>query len=499
MTSTIAGRGAPLTLTGHPLQGAGAWALAVMAGRSTPQEVSAADLEVLLHRILHDACTAGAATTKHGPAYDWWRVLFALYPNSKVTHNGRPRDAARLRDALLPQFAPDSTAAAFPCHFCGAPASVLWAKSMLPLFDTNKALNSLPQAGTRGGPRGWPVCRPCRIAVWALPYGAWVTPATTTVLSSSQPHIERHFAARNAERANQIMDRGFEALPRGGPHVLALSGPHEARMTGTAGMTLYRFRNDNQEPDLRVSQARQGVPRFLVTVHGNRRLRQAWRLLEIALEAPRRPGQDEDPAYGPEEAARLVFEKEEGNAWSLLPELHRLLWETERWTREERSQLTHLATVHTRLVHGLQPKSTGLATMVADWIEHGPRRHQTTLRSLRDQRQRQRLQDFKATAHSSYRLGDLLYHVMFDLKLAGRPITIERDALRPLLQQAPGGAGRVAWYARLLLAIEVLGVLAQRDVGLSEPERGPHERELRARLLETPILQPEDETAPRHW
>lgn len=61
MTITTEECETPLRLSEHPLQKAGAWALAVMAGRATPQDVNAADLEVLWRRRSFDQRTRQAA------------------------------------------------------------------------------------------------------------------------------------------------------------------------------------------------------------------------------------------------------------------------------------------------------------------------------------------------------------------------------------------------------------------------------------------------------
>ena len=168
----------PLSATSHPLQRAGAWAVAVLGSRETPREVTEPDLEVVASRLVADVSTAAVAA-KGTAAYDWWKVLFALYPNSKATHSKRPREKAALREALAELFVTDDLQKpAHPCTFCGTRAAAVWAKSTLPMFDTNKALNTLPP-----GIAGWPVCRGCRVSAWALPYGAWVTAGSATVLS----------------------------------------------------------------------------------------------------------------------------------------------------------------------------------------------------------------------------------------------------------------------------------------------------------------------------
>lgn len=458
-----------LTATGHPLQRAGAWAVAVIAGKKRPEHVTSEDLDGVACSVLTDVvhCAVAAKTDK---AYDWWKVLFALYPNSKATHAGRSRDKALLSEALGPMFASGGDAETpAPCTFCGAPASVLWAKSMLPLFDTNKALNSLPP-----GLRGWPVCRGCRVAMWALPYGAWVTAGSATVLSCETPAAEYEFAARNVRRARRIAQVGFSGLGASArPELVALRALRAVE-GGMSGTTLWSFKNDNQEPWLRVSRTRRAVPRFLATVDGNKSLRRGWRLLELALTQRDRDGRVSVEGVG--EAARLVFEAEDGRSRSLVSQVHRLLWDTDRWTGGDRAALTRLAFRYEKEVHGMEPDLKGVAILIADWIEHG------------SGSPRGRLAEYRNAGLSGYRLGQLLYQAGYRLKLDGRKVEVDPAAWQPLL-----GKQFRAWEHRMLLGAEVLRVLGERGVEVAEPPDDPRERERVEALLEQPVLVADDE------
>ncbi|MFD4660853.1 hypothetical protein ACFWP2_35150 [Kitasatospora sp. NPDC058444] len=96
-----------LLATGHPLQRAGAWAAVVIAERDDPRRVSAADLDSV-SSVLVDDVLAAATAPKDSSRYDWWKVLFALYPNSKATHSKRPSDPNVLRPDIERFFARDS-------------------------------------------------------------------------------------------------------------------------------------------------------------------------------------------------------------------------------------------------------------------------------------------------------------------------------------------------------------------------------------------------------
>ncbi|ANW20161.1 hypothetical protein [Streptomyces clavuligerus] len=455
---------APLALTGHPLQRAGAWAVTVMAGRKHPEEVSADDLNQVMETVLTDAAGAGAAA-KTDSSYDWWKVLFALYPNAKVTHAGRPRDAAALRGALTPMFAPDGTGPGqLPCTFCGTPATAVWAKSMLPLFDSNTALNTLPP-----GVPGWPVCRGCRIAMWALPYGSWVTAGSATVLSCETTAAEREFALRNVRRAQRIVHAGFEGSAAGVRPELVTLRALRAVGSELSATTLWSFKNDNQEPWLRVTRTRRAVPRFLAAVEGNAALRRGWRLLELAL--TQRDTDGRVTAQGSVEAARLLFEPEDGRGRYLPSQLHQLLSDTERWPLRDRTALTRLALHYEKEVYGMAPDLEGVATLIVDWIEHG------------SGSPRGRLAEYKSAGLSDYRLGLLLHQACFRLSFDGRRPVTGPDDWRPFLEKRPR-----AWEHRMLLTAEVFRLLHQRGIAVGDPPEDPKEREQVERQVNQPLL-----------
>ncbi|SFD70296.1 CRISPR-associated protein Cst1 [Streptomyces aidingensis] len=465
----VAGTAAPLILTSHPLQRAGAWAVAVMASRPSPQEVSTDDLDGVASRLVEDV-TAAAVAAKETAAYDWWKVLFALYPNSKATHSKRPRDRAALRESMAELFAADPAGAVTrPCTFCGMPASAVWTKSNLPMFDTNKALNTLPP-----GVPGWPVCRGCRICAWALPYAAWVTAGSATVLTCERDEAEASFARRNVLRARRVMQLGFDGLPVGARAELVAARALRALPPRLpAGTTLWSFKNDNQEPWLRVTRTRRAVPVFLAAVTGSAELRRGWRLLERSLTYRDRSGQV--TVSGPDEAARLLFEAEDGRSRSLLMQLHRLLSSEDRsWRAVDRASLTRLAFTYAKDVLGMTTDLEPVAELIADWIEHG------------SGSPRGRLAEYRAVALSDYKLGALLLQAQYRLTMDGRRVAAGPQHWKPLIEQRPRG-----WEQRMLLGATVFRLLQERGVAIAaeSAERSEDERDdSLADLLEQPPL-----------
>ncbi|WP_461013710.1 type I-B CRISPR-associated protein Cas7/Cst2/DevR [Streptomyces daliensis] len=446
--SAPAVEGGPLAATGHPLQRAGAWAVAVLAGREHPREVSSGDLDAVAGQLVREISLAAVAG-KESAAYEWWKVLFALFPNSKATHSKRSGDRTVLEPQIEAMFAPDDGTGALPerpCTYCGAPSSVVWTKSTLAMFDTNKALNTLPP-----GVPGWPVCRGCRIAAWALPYGAWVTAGSATVLSCEEEAVERAFAERNVRRARRIALAGFGALrPGGRAERVVLAALRAQRVESPAASTLWSFKNDNQEPWLRVTRARRAVPLFLATVDGNEPLRRGWHILEAAL--TRRDQEGAVIASGADETARLLFEAEDGRSRTLLFQLHQLLQDPKRaWSLSQREALTRLAFDYAERVLGMEPDLEAVAVLVADWIEHG------------SGSPRGRLAEYRNVVLSDYGLGQLLIRAHFRLTLDGRPVATGPEGWKPLIARRPR-----AWESRMLLAARVLQLLQERGVVVGE-------------------------------
>ncbi|MFI0897221.1 hypothetical protein [Streptomyces sp. NPDC020983] len=461
-----------LVATSHPLQRAGAWATAVMAGRGRPADVTADDLDAVASRLVDDICEAATAP-KDKPAYDWWKVLFALYPNSKATHSKRPSDRDVLRPDIENLFAPDaSEAPCHPCTFCGADAGAVWAKSNLPLFDTSKALNTLPP-----GVRGWPVCRGCRIAMWALPYGSWVTAGSATVLSCEKDMAELEFARRNVQRARRIMHAGFSGLAAGArAELVAVTALRDAAASELCATTLWAFKNDNQEPWLRVTRTRRAVSVFLATVDGNASLRRGWNVLRRAL--TRYDAEGGVTAGGAGEAARLLFEAEDGRSRSLLLQLHYLLRETDdSWHLGDRDALTRLAYTYAEEVYGMTTDLEPVAVLLAEWIARGSS-------------PRGRLAEYKKAALSDYNLGQLLMQASVRLQMddTGTPVA-GPEYWAPLIGRRPR-----AWEQRMLLFARVLVLLQQRGVAVGAKVADPEqERQIEAELDRPPFDENHDQ------
>ncbi|MGD9482797.1 hypothetical protein WDH52_05965 [Streptomyces sp. TRM70308] len=118
---------------------------------------------------------------------------------------------------------------------------------------------------------------------------------------------------------------------------------------------------------------------------------------------------------------------------------------------------------------------TPVATVIADWIEHG------------SGSPRGRLAQYRAVALSDYKLGALLTQAHFRLTLDGRPARAEPKHWEPLIERRPRG-----WEQRMLLAAHVLQLLQERGVAVNV-QAPDDEEDHTERLLDQPLFGSEDD------
>ncbi|GLW64294.1 hypothetical protein Arub01_25380 [Actinomadura rubrobrunea] len=434
-----------LRLSGHPVQHCGVWTVTLMAGRERPEAVTPADLDAVAGRVVDDVVTAATADNTSA-AYDWWKVLFALYPNSKPTHATRSRDRAVLLPQVKALFDADEPGARpLPCTFCESPCGTLWSKSELPLFESARALNVLPP-----GTAGWPVCRGCRVALWALPYGAWVTQGSATVLTCDDENIERRYAATNLRRADRIRQLGFEGLPAdAGPEAVALEALREHAGDVGGAATLWTFKNDNQDPWLRVASTRLGVVRFLRAMRADPQCDHGWTKLQSALgRAQRGRAKAVDGATA---AARLLFDRENEDGERLPQRLVELARDPDKIPRRTLLAWRALCRLYLEVMCDMDAgRLKPVATLLADWIAK--------------ESTRGRFNEFRHAVDRSYDLYRLLKEASSRLALDGRPQEPINELFPLLFAEGPQG-----WRTRGQLYFDVMAELIVRDVPIGEP------------------------------
>jgi CRISPR-associated protein Cst1 len=440
--STVAAR---LVLTGHPLQRCGARAVAELARVSAAEDVTSDALDAVAD-TLNRAVVRAAAAANDAVAYDWWKVLFALYPNSPATHSKRNRDPGELRMVIGQLFAADREGTdASPCAFCGQPAAAVWGKDKLPMFDSLKAVNTLPPMLP-----GWPVCRACRIAMWALPYGAWVTAGSATVLSCPNDEVEGRFVRKNVERARRIQMLGFSSLPaHASPETVTLGALREHGGRAAVGTTLWMFKNDNQDAWLRVTSTRGGIPAFLRAMYADPDCRTGWGALQGVLTERDKDGGIK--TSGVAVAARTLFDPADrpgGLAGDRLQrELLRLARDVDKRTGRTLTMWRALCRLYLEVIHQMDAGQVKPAReLITAWIMQEPNA-------------RGRFNEYVGAAGRAFELQKLMIRATARLMLDGRqPADI--TAVAPALFAADGNG----WRLRGLLFFDVMAELVNQGV-----------------------------------
>jgi CRISPR-associated protein Cst1 len=443
---------ARLVLTGHPLQRCGARAVAELAKAGDAEDVTPDALDAVADTLTR-AVVRAASAANDAVAYDWWKVLFALYPNSPATHSKRNRDPGELGKAIGQLFAAEQAGASgSPCALCGQPASTVWGKDKLPMFDSLKAVNTLPP-----GMAGWPVCRACRIAMWALPYGAWVTAGSATVLSCPQDEVERRFVRKNVERARRIQMLGFTSLSAdASPETVTLGALRAHGGRAAVGTTLWVFKNDNQEAWLRVTSTRGGVPAFLRALFAAPGCRAGWGALQGALTERDKDGGIK--SSGVAAAARTLFDPADrpGSPAGdrLQRELLRLSKDIDKRSGRTLAAWRALCRLYLEVIHQMDVGQVKPAReLITAWITQEPN-------------PRGRFNEYVGASGRAFELQRLMMRASARLMLDGRP-PADLTAVAPALFAADGNG----WRLRGLLFFDVVAELVNQGVQIGRTAR----------------------------
>jgi CRISPR-associated protein Cst1 len=286
--------------------------------------------------------------------------------------------------------------------------------------------------------------------MWALPYGAWVTAGSATVLSCPQDDIERRFVQNNVQRARRIQMLGFTGLPASAsPETVTLKALREYGRGAAAGTSLWMFKNDNQEAWLRVTSTRSGIPAFLRAMFAFPDCHAGWRALERVLTE-----RDKDGAVktsGIAVAAKTLFDPADrpGNLAGdrLQRELLRLSKDIGKRTGRTLSNWRALSALYLEVIHQMDTEQLKPAReLITDWITHGPN-------------PRGRYNEYVGVYGKAFDLQKVMVRAANRLILDGRE-PADVSALTPAL--FAGGAN--GWRLRGQLFFEVVATLVSNDV-----------------------------------
>lgn len=160
-----------ITLTSHPIQRAGAFAVAHLADKNHPNDLTAIDIEKVLDILEKDWYKAVRGEEKANDprgSFFWYKMALNFFPNSTFQ---QPSTRAAQDDVVLSkltahrQIANSPANPHIPCILCGEASIGNFGRNHIPLGPPMDNY-----AFSLQGTYGWSMCKGCLISMWATPY-----------------------------------------------------------------------------------------------------------------------------------------------------------------------------------------------------------------------------------------------------------------------------------------------------------------------------------------
>lgn len=237
-----------LVLTPHPLQRAGAFALAELAGAEHPDQLSPAEFDrassVMTQHVLGTAEVEGAKE----PGGFWLWASYLYWPNaSGLNTTNRKKLLPQQRRDLMEKWRalPDPARwPGVPCSLCGRPACGYYGKVDVPLGASTAYRNTTPRDHA-----GLALCFACVSSFRALPYGCQIGGGRAAVLHSwDEDFLQGSVIAQVGRTLREAMVGAprTEASPYW-REVAALRRLRSHPRRLSAGVQLIVFSNSNKE------------------------------------------------------------------------------------------------------------------------------------------------------------------------------------------------------------------------------------------------------------
>jgi hypothetical protein len=291
MTADVALTSELVSLTAHPLQRVGAFAIAALAGRRHPAEVTETDLTRVVTDMQEDLQATVTLADSKAPGGFWLGVSYMLWPNSPIVPAKRNKQSAKEREAEVRAWrslaAADATIGV-PCALCGMPACGYYGKADVALAASVSQRNT-----TARHHAGLALCRGCLTCFHALPYGCAIAGGRAAVLHS----WDDQFMARAV--AVQVLRMRRDAAIAAGrfgdkrPYARQVAALREIRAyedSLTSGVDLLVFSNSNKDQFLDVHAMSQPLAEWVRTVRHAQAAVNGWRYLTRAHHGPSVPG-----------------------------------------------------------------------------------------------------------------------------------------------------------------------------------------------------------------
>lgn len=270
----------PVMLTAHPLQRAGAFALAALASVPRPEAISEQDLRDIAGEMEQDLWATTTLKDSREPGGFWLAASYLFWPNSALNPTSRSKMTVADRRTRLKQWrtlpGPEETIDA-PCALCGRPAAGYYGKVDVPLGASVEHRNT-----TARGQEGTPLCRGCLTSFYALPYACAITKGRAAVLHSWDDEFLSKKAASQVRRMRRRADVAAGRFGASRPYAQQVAALYEIREYSeaiTAGVELFVFSNSNREPVLDQHVMDQPLAAWLRRVRYDPRFADGWRYL----------------------------------------------------------------------------------------------------------------------------------------------------------------------------------------------------------------------------
>ena len=279
----------PVVLTAHPLQRAGAFALAALAGAPHPERIGEQEFREAASAMEQDLqATAGIASSGETGGF-WLGVSQLLWPNTKaLAHPSRKDLSVDDRRAWIRSWRTvpgPGQSLGVPCALCGRPASGYHGKVDVPLGASVEYRNT-----TARGQEGTPLCRGCLASFYALPYACAITKGRPAVLLHSwdDEFLSRWVTSqvRRMRRRADVAAGRFGADRRYAQQVAALYEIREYSEAISAGVELLVFSNSNRKQRLVQHVMDQPLASWLRRVRYDPKSADGWRYLVRAHAQP---------------------------------------------------------------------------------------------------------------------------------------------------------------------------------------------------------------------
>lgn len=292
-----------VVLTPHPLQRAGAFALAELAGVDHPGELTPERFDQATQVMTqHVLSTANVENSKEPNGF-WLAASYLLWPNSPMNTTNRKNLLPRQRRDRIAEWRvlPDPVRwPGVPCSLCGRAACGYYGKVDVPLGASTAYRNTTPRDHA-----GLALCFACLTTFHALPYGCQIGGGRAAALHSwDEDFLRRAVAAQVARTRREAMVGPAQAtpLPSWQRELTALRHLRNHPRRLSAGVQLIVFSNSNKEQVLdehamdqplaewlrstvRDSQRRRGF-RYLVRAHRIKDVPGAAMLARRAFRSP---------------------------------------------------------------------------------------------------------------------------------------------------------------------------------------------------------------------